>query len=103
MPTEVAFDLKRHRERTLRWPQQKLADFLGRSQAAVSRMEKSGKVGRPYLKLLATISPPYITTHTQDGTVIVVDPETGQSASGTDEIDALAELRRVLASRPAAA
>lgn len=41
-------------------------------------------------------------TRTEDGTVIAVDPATGQSATGITADEALAELRRLLAARQAA-
>jgi len=39
---------------------------------------------------------------TADGTVIVRDPRTGQTASGSTLVEALAELRRLLAMAEAA-
>jgi predicted transcriptional regulator len=48
-------DLKEIRVKRLGWSQQELARFLGCSQAAVSRMESSGRVKSIYLKFLATL------------------------------------------------
>ena len=40
---------------------------------------------------------------TEDGTVIALDPETGISVSGRTLAEAIAELRRLLSARRAAA
>ncbi|MDR7034517.1 helix-turn-helix transcriptional regulator [Mesorhizobium sp. BE184] len=97
--TFLDFDLRSHRDHKLKWSQAQLASFLGCSQAQVSRMEAGRRVTRTFMKLLATIEPPFVVTRTHDGTVIVVDPNSGLSASGPNEADALAEIRRLLAER----
>ncbi|HEV7415804.1 MAG TPA: helix-turn-helix domain-containing protein [Tianweitania sediminis] len=102
----ITFDLETFRKVRLNWTQIELARFLGCGQTAVSRMEKAGRIREPYRRLLAEFSNKtpegYTTICTTDGIWIASDPVTGVSVSGRTLAEALAELRRLLATSEAA-